>query len=102
MRIAVAIVLVTTGCLVCQAAASGAPGGLPGEETQAIAGPAVLYFGWAQLVRLSQDMDAHRKRIALAGAQGLVLKLFQTVGIDKRLPCYPSEDDAVAALAKED
>jgi len=59
-------------------------------------------YGLGILVRLSQDMDSHRKRIALAGAQGLVLKLFQTVGIDKRLPCYPSEEDALAALAKED
>jgi anti-anti-sigma factor len=55
-------------------------------------------YGLGILVRLSQDMDTHGRRIALAGARGLVLKLFQTVGIDKRLPCYPSKDDAMTAL----
>lgn len=55
-------------------------------------------YGLGILVRLSQDMDMHGRRIGLAGAQGLVLKLFQTVGIDKRLPCYSTEDDAVKAL----
>jgi len=57
-------------------------------------------YGLGVLVRLSQDVAQDGKRIALAGAQGLVLKLFQTVGLDRRLGCYPSEKDAVEALAR--
>jgi anti-anti-sigma factor len=55
-------------------------------------------YGLGILVRLSQDLGAESRKIALASAQGLVLKLFQTVGIDQRLPCYPTEQDALSAL----
>jgi anti-anti-sigma factor len=55
-------------------------------------------YGLGVLVRISQDLGTYDRRIALAGAQGLVLKLFQTVGIDQRLPCYPSEKEAVAVI----
>lgn len=57
-------------------------------------------YGLGIIVRLSQDVAQDGKRLVLAGAQGLVLKLFQTVGLDKRLGCYPSEKEAIEALQK--
>jgi anti-sigma B factor antagonist len=50
------------------------------------------------LVRLAQDVGAERRRVLLAGAQGLVLKLFQTVGLDKKLGSYPTEEEALEEL----
>jgi len=50
------------------------------------------------LVRVSQDVETEKKRAVLAGAEGLVLKLFTTVGLDRRLSIYSSVDDAVDAL----
>jgi anti-sigma B factor antagonist len=50
------------------------------------------------LVRVSHDVDAESKRMVLAGAQGIVLKLFTTVGLDRRISVYPSLQDALAAL----
>ena len=51
------------------------------------------------LFKLSQDVAAHGGKIVLAGAQGLVLKLFQTVGLDQKLGSYPSKEEALEALA---
>lgn len=50
------------------------------------------------LMRLFQDATEEDKRLVLAGAHGLVLKLFKTVGIDRRLGCYSSEEEALEAL----
>ena len=56
-------------------------------------------YGMGMIVRLSQDVEAENMRLVLAGAQGLVMKLFRTVGLDKRLSCYPTEQEALSALA---
>ena len=50
------------------------------------------------LVKLSQDVGDHGRKIVLAGAQGLILKLFQTVGLDRKLGSYASEQEALQAL----
>ena len=55
-------------------------------------------YGMGMIVRLSQDVEAEKRQLVLAGAQGLVLKLFQTVGLDRRLSCYPTEADAIESL----
>ena len=51
------------------------------------------------LVKLSQDVEDRGHKVVLAGAQGLILKLFQTVGLDQKLGSYPTEHEALAALA---
>ena len=51
------------------------------------------------LVKLSQDVAERGKRIVLAGAHGLILKLFQTVGLDQKLGSYHTEQEALKALA---
>jgi anti-anti-sigma factor len=53
------------------------------------------------LFKLSQDVAEHGGRIVLAGAQGLVLKLFQTVGLDQKLGSYPSKEEALEALSSD-
>ena len=58
-------------------------------------------YGLGMLVRLSQDVEAEDAKVAIASAQGLVLKLFQTVGLDRKLGSYPTVDDAVKALGEE-
>lgn len=50
------------------------------------------------LVKLSQDVGERGRKIVLAGAQGLILKLFQTVGLDRKLGSYASEQEALQAL----
>ena len=57
-------------------------------------------YGMGMIVRLSQDVEAERKQLVLACAQGLVLKLFQTVGLDRRLSCFTTEEEALQALAE--
>jgi anti-anti-sigma factor len=51
------------------------------------------------LVKLSQDVAERGRRIVLSGAQGLILKLFQTVGLDQKLGSYGTEQEALKALA---
>jgi anti-anti-sigma factor len=58
-------------------------------------------YGLGMLVRLSQDVESEEAKVAIAGAQGLVLKLFQTVGLDRKLGSYPTVDDAVKALGQQ-
>ena len=55
-------------------------------------------YGLGMLVRLSQDVELESAKLALAGAHGLVLKLFQTVGLDRKLGSYPTVEGALEAL----
>jgi anti-anti-sigma factor len=57
-------------------------------------------YGMGMIVRLSQDVEEEKTQLVLAGAQGLVLKLFQTVGLDRRLACFPTEQEALDALVE--
>jgi anti-anti-sigma factor len=57
-------------------------------------------YGMGMIVRLSQDVEAEKRRLVLAGAQGLVLKLFQTVGLDRRLACFATEEEALNELTQ--
>jgi anti-anti-sigma factor len=50
------------------------------------------------LVKLAQDASERDRRVVLAGAQGLILKLFQTVGLDQKLGNYQTEQEALEAL----
>ncbi len=56
-------------------------------------------YGLGMLVKLSQDVEAEKRAFAVAGAQGLVLKLFATVGLDRKLGSYPTVEEAVGALS---
>ena len=55
-------------------------------------------YALGMLVKLSQDVGERGKKVVLAGAQGLILKLFQTVGLDQKLGNFPSEQEALEAL----
>ncbi len=57
-------------------------------------------YGMGMIVRLSQDVEAEKQRLVLAGAQGLVLKLFKTVGLDRRLACFATEEEAFNELSQ--
>jgi anti-anti-sigma factor len=57
-------------------------------------------YGMGMIVRLSQDVEAEKHKLVLAGAQGLVLKLFRTVGLDRRLACFATEEEALGELSQ--
>lgn len=58
-------------------------------------------YGMGMIVRLSQDVEAEKRRLAIAAAEGLVLRLFRTVGLDRRLGLHTTLQEAVETLAGE-
>ncbi len=57
-------------------------------------------YALGMIVRLSDDVSLLSKSVVLAGAEGLVLKLLTTVGLDRMLKLVPTEKEALAELAE--